>query len=87
MRAVQQFSDEYLAQARQATPEQILAFLEQFRLLQAAVPVTQSKSKLISMKIPEDLLEAFRAKCEISGVKYQTQIKTLMRQWLENEQA
>lgn len=85
MRAVQQFSDEYLAEARKASPEQILTFLEEFRLLQGASSAAASKSKLISMKIPEDLLAAFRAKCDVAGARYQTQIKLLMREWLESE--
>lgn len=36
MRPVQYFSDAYLEQCRQMTPEQILQFLEEFRLLFAA---------------------------------------------------
>lgn len=38
MRAVQYFSDEYLAQCRDATPEQILEFLEAFRLMYSPHP-------------------------------------------------
>ena len=83
MKTVQYFSDEYLAQARQASPEQVLQFLEQFRLMQAA-SLVPSKAKLISLKVPEDMLALFRARCEIEGVKYQTHIKTLMVEWLGN---
>lgn len=81
MKPVQYFSDAYLAQARQASPEQILQFLEQFRLMQAATTMS-SRAKLISLKVPEDMLALFRARCEIEGVKYQTHIKTLMAEWL-----
>ena len=81
MKTVQYFSDEYLAQSRQASPEQVLNFLEQFRLMQAAATVP-AKSKLISLKVPEDQLALFRARCEIEGLKYQTQIKALMTRWL-----
>jgi predicted DNA binding CopG/RHH family protein len=77
-RPVQYFSDEYLAQCRGATPRQILEFLESYRVLHAP----QDKTKLISLKISESLLKAFRQKCELQGVKYQTQIKTLMARWL-----
>jgi len=86
MKSVQYFTDEYLEQCSKATPLQILEYLEQFRLMQShliradAKPV---KSKLISIKIPEDLLKAFRAKCEIENVKYQTHIKSLMKSWLD----
>lgn len=80
MRPVQYFSDEYLEQCKGVTAEQTLTFLEQFRLLQQ--PTRPAKSKLISMKIPEPLLDAFRQRCESEGVKYQTQIKALMELWL-----
>lgn len=78
MRPVQHFSDEYLAQCENATPEAILKFLESFRLMND----TSVKSKLISMKVPQSLLEGFRRKCEFEEVRYQTQIKKLMEQWL-----
>ena len=76
--AVQYFSDEYLAQCQSATPKQILEFLESYRLMQSG----EDKSRLISIKVQESLLAAFRQKCEFEELKYQTQIKTLMRQWL-----
>lgn len=81
MQAIQKFSDEYLQQTRHATPEQILAFLEQYRLMQAATH-RPAKSKLISIKIPVELLEAFCARCELEGIKYQTKIKQLTWNWL-----
>ncbi|MBW2275328.1 MAG: BrnA antitoxin family protein [Deltaproteobacteria bacterium] len=78
-RPVQYFSDEYLEQCRRMSPEEILAFLESFRKLQAAKP---AKSKLISLKVREDLLEAFKHKAKASGLRYQTQIKQLMSDWV-----
>ncbi|HED15861.1 MAG TPA: hypothetical protein ENI64_03440 [Gammaproteobacteria bacterium] len=80
MKPVQYFSDDYLDQCRTATPEQILTFLENYRQMQGS----EDKSKLISMKVPESLLAAFRQKCGLHGYKYQTQIKQLMREWIEN---
>jgi predicted DNA binding CopG/RHH family protein len=79
MRPVQTFTDEYLEQCRRMTPDQVIRFLEDFRTLQSSRP---SRSKLISLKVPENLLEAFRARAELAGVPYQTQIKRLMREWL-----
>lgn len=80
MRPVQYFTDEYLEQCKHIKPEQILRFLEDFRELQKKTgPV---KSRLISIKIPEDLLEAFRSKARHMGCPYQTMIKNLMREWL-----
>jgi uncharacterized protein (DUF4415 family) len=81
-RPVQYFSDEYLEQCRRMRPEEIAAFLESYRRLQAAKP---AKSKLISLKVPEDLLEAFKLKAKANGLRYQTQIKQLMREWLDEQ--
>ena len=78
MRPVQYFSDEYLKQCHGATPKQVLTFLENYRQMQAG----EDKSKLISIKVPESLLATFRQKCELHGLKYQTQIKKLMKEWL-----
>lgn len=79
MKAVQRFSDEYLEACRQMTPDQIIAFLEDFRRLHAGPP---AESKLISMRVPSDLLQAFKAKAALADTPYQTQIKALMRQWV-----
>jgi predicted DNA binding CopG/RHH family protein len=79
IKSVQYFTDDYLEQCKAATPKQILTFLENYRLMQAG----EDKTKQISIKISGSLLAAFRQKCELEGVKYQTQIKLLMSRWLE----
>jgi predicted DNA binding CopG/RHH family protein len=79
MKAVQYFSDDYLARCREASAEDILQFLESFRLMQ----MPAGPSKLISLKVPEDLLNAFRQRCQLEGIKYQTCIKQLMRDYVE----
>lgn len=79
MRPVQKFSKEYLEQTRKMSPEAILRFLEDFQILHGTP--SKSKTTLISLKVPEDLLRAFRNKAEIHQVKYQTQIKNLMEKW------
>ena len=79
MKAVQYFSDEYLQQCRDMSSEQVLRFLDDFRRLHARRPST---SKLISMKVPQDLLDAFKAKAKLNGKRYQAQIKALMRAWV-----
>ena len=61
------------------TPEQILRYLDDFRRLHGSRP---ARSKLISIKVPEDLLNAFRTRAAIANTPYQTQIKTLMKAWL-----
>ena len=78
-RPVQHFSDEYLEQCRTMKPDGVLEFLESFRRLHAAPPPA---SRLISLKVPADLLDAFRRRCDLAGMRYQTQIKRLMREWL-----
>lgn len=79
MKALQRFSDEYLERCGELSPDQILQFLEDFRQLHASRPLP---SKLISLKVPVDLLRAFRAKAEMQGTPYQTQIKALMKSWV-----
>lgn len=81
MRALQRFSDEYLEQSRRLRPLEIVRFLEDFRLLHGS----SARSVLISVKVPEPLLRAFRRRCDLRGVRYQTTIKRLMLDWLEGE--
>lgn len=79
MRPVQYFSDEYLGRCREMTADQIIQFLDDFRQLHGG---RSSRSKLISLKVPEDLLEAFKAKARLEHQPYQTQIKRLMKAWV-----
>jgi len=79
VRPVQYFTEEYLEQCRGMTADEVIRFLEDFRKLHARRP---SRSRLISLKVPQDLLQAFRQKAELAGVPYQTQIKRLMREWV-----
>lgn len=81
MRPIQYFSREYLQRCRTMSPEQILRFLEDFRSLRRTAP--PRKSRLISLKVPEDLLAAFKEKARLRDIPYQTQIKRLMARWLE----
>ena len=76
---VQYFSEEYLARCRDMRTEEVLDFLEGFRLLHGG---PRPASRLISLKVPEDLLAAFRRRCRLEGMRYQTQIKRLMADWL-----
>ena len=86
MRPVQYFSPEYLERCRELTPEQVVAFLDDFRTLHAAATMPR-KSRLISLRLPEPLLAAFRTRASLAGVPYQTQIKRLMSAWLESPDA
>jgi len=82
MRAVQYFSDEYLQTCQNMSVQQIIDFLDNFHALHTN---PKERSRLISIKVPESLLGAFRQKAEAHGLKYQTKIKELMRAWLEGE--
>jgi predicted DNA binding CopG/RHH family protein len=63
------------------TPDQTVRFVEDFRSLHRNAPGV--KSRLISLKVPESLLAAFKTKARLKGVAYQTEIKRLMRDWTE----
>ncbi|MGH8496240.1 MAG: CopG family antitoxin [Gammaproteobacteria bacterium] len=82
MRPVQKFPDEYLERCREMSHDEIARFLEDFRRTHGGRP---ARSRLISIKIPEDLLAAFKAKAKLNGVPYQTQIKNLMKAWLTDK--
>jgi predicted DNA binding CopG/RHH family protein len=79
MKAVQKFTDAYLERCREMSSDDIVRFLDDFRRIHGN---TRTKSRLISMKVPEDLLAAFKAKARLCGVPYQSRIKSLMIEWL-----
>jgi predicted DNA binding CopG/RHH family protein len=80
MKAVQYFSDAYLQQCKDMTPDQIIQFLDDFRKLHGAE--TPSKPKLVSIEIPENLLNAFKVRAALVSTPYETQIKVLMKAWV-----
>jgi predicted DNA binding CopG/RHH family protein len=81
LKAVQYFSDEALQRSKDLTPFQIVSFIENYRKLHS-MNHHKTESKLISIKIPVDLLAAFKIKAASEGVKYQTKIKELMKEFL-----
>ena len=80
MKAVQYFTDEYLEQCQKLTDEQIVRFLEDFRVIHGHL--TKSGTKLISIKVEKELLNAFKVRVNLDKVSYQTRIKALMRESL-----
>lgn len=76
MRPVQHLTPDYLEQCRQMTPDQIIRFVEDFRTLHGrrGHGAARSPSRLISLKVPDDLLEAFGTRARLSGRPYQTVI-------------
>jgi len=81
MRPLQRFSTEYLESIRQISPDHVVRYLDEFRQIHAP----NRPSRLISMRVPEPLLVAFKNKCMLEGTRYQTRIKELMVQWLGAE--
>ena len=84
-KALQYFSDDYLEQCKQMSPQQIADFIDEFRQLHGVNYKQKSRggSKLISMKVPQGLLEAFKTKAQLQGYAYQSKIKALMLEWLK----
>jgi predicted DNA binding CopG/RHH family protein len=80
-KTIQYFTKEYLERCKGMTPDQIIEFLENYRLLFSNVP---EKSQLISLKIEPSLLKAFKRRAELEGTPYQTLIKKLMKEWLKS---
>ena len=81
-RPVQRFTAEYLERCRSLSADDVVRFLEDFKRIQGT---SNARSRLISLKVPEPLLAAFKIQAKLRGVPYQTQIKTLMRAWLDRE--
>jgi len=81
-RPLQRFTSEYLERCRELSPDDVIRFLEDFKRIQGAA---NSRSRLISLKVPQPLLDAFKVQARLHGLRYQTQIKTLMRNWLDQE--
>jgi hypothetical protein len=79
MKGLQKLTPEYLEQSRRMSPDAIARFLDEFRQLHGP----RAKSRLISMKVPEPLLAAFKIRCGVEGERYQTKIKALMLAWIE----
>lgn len=78
-KAVQYFSDDYLKRCAGLTPDEVLEFLENYRVLMTQ---RHEKCQLISLKIEPSLLKAFKQKAQFEGIHYQTKIKQLMKDWI-----
>jgi predicted DNA binding CopG/RHH family protein len=80
-KALQKFDPAKLKDALRLSPTEAVEFLENFRVL-AASGGKRGKSKLISIKIPEALLVAFKSRAQSLDRPYQSLIKELMWEWL-----
>ncbi len=75
-------SELFIKNCQKLKPHEIIKILDDYRTLKDFTPHRHNKSILISIKIPESLLEEFKTACSEHNVKYQTQMKNLMRAWL-----
>ncbi len=64
------------------TPTQAWKFLEDYNSLIHGI---DTKTKLISIRIPENVLSAFKTKTKLIDKKYQSQIVQLMRDWIQKK--
>ncbi|MEW6055965.1 MAG: putative molybdenum carrier protein [Bdellovibrionota bacterium] len=81
-KALQYFSVERLKLDANLPKEEIAKFLDEF---QSVVHGNEGKRKLISLRVPEKLLDLFKKKAKRSEISYQTQIVTLMREWVAGQ--
>jgi predicted DNA binding CopG/RHH family protein len=77
---------DFIKQCLKLKSHDVIKILEDHRSLSTVSEIKEKdRSILISIKIPSSLLSEFRNACSKSGTKYQTQIKVLMREWLNNK--
>ncbi len=80
MKPIQFFSDDYLKEARKASPTQIAKFLDDFRKLQAQSLQRQERdpTKLISLRLPLRILLRLKARAKEEQIPYQTLLKKIL---------
>lgn len=81
MKPVQYFTDEYIENCAKFSTDEVLGYLEDFREMQGAAK--PSKSRLVSIRIEDRLLELFKMKAKKEGSKYQTKLKELMWEYVK----
>ena len=78
MKAVQYFSDEYLEQCRGASPEAILEYLENFRLMLAQEP----EKERLKLNLSAPLIHRLQIQCEREGEEASAVVEGLIEAWL-----
>lgn len=64
--------------ADRMSPEEVARFLDDFAKTTSGV---DAKTRLISLRVPENVLDSFKMKAKLKGLKYQSEIVRLMRNW------
>lgn len=65
--------------SKNATIDEAMRFLEDSRLLFSG---NDEATKAISIRVPANVLRAFKTKAKVQEKKYQSVIITLMRKWI-----
>lgn len=73
------FTDEYLERCKKLSIEERLDYLENYRLTHTD---KDSSLQRLSLNISKPLLDCFKQKAKLEGIAYQTQIKKLMKDWV-----
>jgi len=83
-RPVQYFSQEYIDQCQKMSLKEIIEKVDQQQQFFWKMHLEENfdQSVLISLKVPKNLLQKFKQVAEENNLKYQTQIKNLMQDWL-----
>ncbi len=64
------------------SPDDAVRFLEDFKKV---VYGRDLPTKLISLRVPENILNAFKTRAKIRNQKYQSVIVELMRKWVKDQ--
>lgn len=78
-KALQLFTDERLASDARLSKDEIARFLDEF---QAVANGDEGPRKLISVRVPEKILNLFKERAKRDGWRYQTLLIDLMRKWV-----
>lgn len=70
-----------ISKKSEITPEQALNFLEDFRQISAGV---DESTKLISIRVPENILRLLKVRAKSEGKKYQSLMIEYIRSGLKN---
>ncbi len=81
-KGLQKLKKKDLSESGMNDATQIAKFLEDFQLMIAGI---DDKTKMISLRVPENILSAFKFKAEKRNLKYQSLIIDLMRKWIQEQ--
>lgn len=72
-------NEKSITNPRDLTPEEVVDFLESFRKM---VGQQDEATQLISLRVPANIIRAFKLRAKADGKKYQSMIIQAMRDYL-----